>query len=88
MINWYNIIHPIRHKKMKNFLKDFKLDDGLGWDDYDKNGIPYWDYFWHNDEETGDGWRLVLKEPEITLTKEDMTKYYGAYSEEDLNRID
>lgn len=41
---------------------DFKLDDGLGWDDYDKNGIPYWDYFWSEDPETGDAWRLKPKE--------------------------
>ena len=42
----------------KNLLSD---TTGLGWDDYDENGIPYWDYFWHNDEETGDGWRLKTK---------------------------
>ena len=36
---------------------------GSGWDDYDENGIPYWDYFWHEDEETGDGWRLVPVKP-------------------------
>ena len=42
----------------KNLLSDIT---GLGWDDYDENGIPYWDYFWHEDPETGDGWRLVNK---------------------------
>lgn len=41
--------------------EDFKLNDGLGWDDYDENGIPYWDYFWHEDPITGDAWRLVTK---------------------------
>lgn len=44
-----------------NLPEDFKLDDGLGWDDYDEHGIPYWDYMWHTDETTGDGWRLVNK---------------------------
>ena len=34
---------------------------GSGWDDYDENGIPYWDYFWHEDPITGDAWRLVDK---------------------------
>lgn len=29
------------------------------WDDYNEYGSPYWDYFWHTDEETGDGWRLI-----------------------------
>jgi hypothetical protein len=40
---------------------DFKLDDGLGWDDYDDRGIPYWDYWWHEDPVTGDAWRIVQK---------------------------
>jgi len=40
---------------------DFKLDDGLGWDDYDDRGIPYWDYLWSEDPDTGDAWRLILK---------------------------
>jgi hypothetical protein len=34
---------------------------GVGWDDYDYTGHPYWDYLWHNDEITGDGWRLISK---------------------------
>jgi hypothetical protein len=40
------------------------LDDlgGSGWDDYDDRGIPYWDYLWHEDPETGDAWRIVLPE--------------------------
>ena len=32
---------------------------GSGWDDYDENGIPYWDYFWNEDPITGDAWRLL-----------------------------
>jgi hypothetical protein len=44
-----------------NMPLDFNLDDGLGWDDYDSDGIPYWDYFWHEDPETGDAWRYVQK---------------------------
>ena len=40
----------------KNLLSD---TTGLGWDDYDENGIPYWDYFMHHDPETGDAWRLL-----------------------------
>lgn len=47
--------------KMDFGTLNLDLDDGLGWDDYDENGVPYWDYFWHNDEETGDGWRIVQK---------------------------
>ena len=42
-------------------FKDGFLGDlgGSGWDDYDENGIPYWDYFWNEDPITGDAWRLL-----------------------------
>jgi hypothetical protein len=42
----------------------YDLDNlgGKGWDDYDEFGHPYWDYLWHEDAETGDGWRLVNKD--------------------------
>ena len=59
--------------------------DSKDWDDYDDNGIPYWDYFWHEDEETGDGWRLLNKD---SLTFDEIKTIYGANSEEDINRID
>jgi hypothetical protein len=42
-------------------LSSFDLDDGLGWDDYDEHGIPYWDYLWHEDPITGDAWRIHAK---------------------------
>ena len=42
----------------KNLLSD---TTGLGWNDYDDVGIPYWDYWWHEDPETGDAWRLIRK---------------------------
>ena len=49
-------------------LSDLDLDmSGSDWDDYDENGIPYWDYFWHEDPETGDAWRLVMKEKNGTM---------------------
>jgi hypothetical protein len=34
---------------------------GVGWDDYDYTGHPYWDYLWHEDPETGDAWRIINK---------------------------
>lgn len=34
---------------------------GAEWSDYDEDGIPYWDYLWHEDPVTGDAWRLVKK---------------------------
>jgi hypothetical protein len=43
-------------------LSDLNIDmSGTDWDDYDDQGHPYWDYWWHLDPETGDGWRLVSK---------------------------
>ena len=87
--NWYKIFDKPYSKWGTVYKFVGNLDDlgGSDWDDYDENGIPYWNYFWHNDEETGDGWRLVNKE-EITLTNEDMSNIYGVNSEEDIDRID
>jgi len=34
---------------------------GAGWEDYDEDGRPYWDYLWHEDPQTGDAWRIVPK---------------------------
>jgi hypothetical protein len=43
----------------------YKIDidmSGEGWDDYDKNGHPYWYYTeWQEDPETGDAWRLTKR---------------------------
>ena len=48
------------YKFDSEFLKELKQEmSSSGWDDYDDNGIPYWYYLWSNDEETGDGWRLI-----------------------------
>ena len=48
--------------KWKEELDQMQIDmSGSGWDDYDENGIPYWDYMWHEDPETGDAWRYVKK---------------------------
>ena len=53
---WWGTIYGLDPE----YVKNLNLEDS-SWDDYDENGIPYWDYFWHNDPETGDGWRLVQK---------------------------
>lgn len=37
---------------------DFDMSSA-NWDDYDENGVPYWDYLWHEDPVTGDAWRLI-----------------------------
>jgi hypothetical protein len=47
--------------KMDLSKLNLDLDDGLGWDDYDENGVPYWDYWWHEDPITGDAWRIKEK---------------------------
>lgn len=54
--DWWGTIY-----KMDLSGLNLDLDDGLGWNDYDSDGIPYWDYLWHEDPETGDAWRLVNK---------------------------
>ena len=62
----------------------FKQEVGE-WSDYDEYGSPYWHYWWHNDDETGDGWRLIGKDP---LTPDEMQAIFGVNSEEDIDRID
>lgn len=62
----------------------FKQEVGE-WSDYDEYGSPYWHYWWHEDPETGDGWRLIGKDQ---LTSDEMQTIFGVYSEEDIDRID
>ena len=53
-----------RRRRLRKFLRTIDPIDWANkseWDDYDENGIPYWDYFWHEDPITGDAWRLVNK---------------------------
>ena len=61
--NWYKVFDKPYSKWGTVYKFVGKLDDlgGSGWDDYDDAGIPYWDYWWHEDPETGDAWRLVNK---------------------------
>jgi hypothetical protein len=33
--------------------------EGAEWSDYDEDGVPYWDLYWHEDPVTGDAWRLI-----------------------------
>ncbi len=51
---------PIYNKYGTFYTLDMDLS-GPEWDDYDENGIPYWNYDWHEDPETGDAWRLIKK---------------------------
>ncbi len=58
----WGTIYQLDMTKLKESLEDMDLS-GDGWNDYDENGIPYWDYLeWHEDPITGDAWRLVKKE--------------------------
>jgi hypothetical protein len=57
----HNLTWPLYHKygTFYTWLGDL---GGKGWDDYDKNGHPYWLYTeWQEDPVTGDAWRLVNK---------------------------
>jgi len=65
---WDNL-WPIYEKYGTFYILNMNMD-GKAWDDYDENGIPYWektgavdpDYtpMWdYEDEETGDAFRLV-----------------------------
>ena len=51
---WWGTVYKLDYNNL-----DLDKLGGSGWDDYDENGIPYWDYFMHHDPETGDAWRLL-----------------------------
>ena len=61
---WYKIFD----KPYSKWGTYYRFKDGFlgnlaesGWNDYDESGIPYWDYWWHEDPVTGDAWRIVSK---------------------------
>jgi len=59
---WWGTIYKVDMDKWKEDLGEMATDlAGPEWNDYDENGIPYWDYNWHEDPITGDAWRLVAK---------------------------
>lgn len=47
--------------KIKEDLDDMDLS-GPEWNDYDENGVPYWENAWQEDPVTGDAWRLIKKD--------------------------
>jgi hypothetical protein len=50
------------YQKHGTFYKLLDMDmSGSGWDDYNEDGIPYWEEFhWdYIDEETGDAFRVI-----------------------------
>lgn len=54
----YRLLWPI-YQKYGTF---YKLDmEGPGWDDYNENGVPYWEEFHWDfiDEETGDAFKVI-----------------------------
>jgi len=52
---------PLYEKYGTTYRLDMDLS-GPGWDDYDENGVPYWekwDLWDYEDEETGDAFRII-----------------------------
>lgn len=62
----YSKTFPIYLKWGTTFQFNFDMS-GPGWNDYDENGVPYWEkpdfinaYVWdYEDEETGDAFRII-----------------------------
>lgn len=52
--------YEVDMEKWLEHIKDDPLLEKLV-SDYDENGVPYWDYDWHEDPITGDAWRLIKK---------------------------
>lgn len=41
---WFRLRHPRRYLMLKRLAKRIDMEMlGKGWDDYDKNGTPYWE---------------------------------------------
>jgi hypothetical protein len=65
----YSITFPVYLKYGSFYYMGLDMD-GKAWDDYDENGIPYWertgtidpfyDVWDFEDEETGDAFRVIL----------------------------
>lgn len=56
----WDILWPIYQKYGTYYELNMDLE-GPGWDDYDENGVPYWEQ-WHwdfIDEETGDAFKVI-----------------------------
>ena len=61
----YDLFMPIYFKYGSFYEFNFDMS-GKGWDDYDENGVPYWEQ-WHwdfIDEETGDAFKVINYEKE------------------------
>jgi len=59
---WDNL-WPIYDKYGTSYILNMNMD-GKAWDDYDEDGVPYWekwDLWDYEDEETGDAFRIIDK---------------------------
>ena len=54
----FGTTYMLKEGAAAQFLKD---TEGHGWNDYDQNGIAYWQYDWEEDFSTGDAWRMIRK---------------------------
>jgi len=57
----WNTFYPIYNKYGTYYKMNWDLS-GPAWDDYDENGVPYWekwDLWDYEDEETGDAFRII-----------------------------
>lgn len=57
--DWWGTLYKLEPGVRNKIMADIMNSD---WDDYDEQGHPYWDFLWHEDPETGDGWRLKPRE--------------------------
>ena len=56
----WKTFYPIYSKYGTHYKLNWDLS-GPGWDDYDENGVPYWEQ-WHwdfVDEDTGDAFKVI-----------------------------
>lgn len=63
----FKLFNPMSMKYGTFYQLNIDLS-GKGWDDYDEDGVPYWEKYnldWdYEDPETGDGFRIITKREE------------------------
>ena len=57
----YRLLWPMYSKYGTYYKMNWDLS-GPAWDDYDENGVPYWELWDYEDEETGDAFRIINHE--------------------------
>jgi hypothetical protein len=59
----WNTFWPIYNRWGTTYVWDFDME-GPEWDDYDENGVPYWEKWteWDYEDDNGDAFRVIYND--------------------------